>query len=224
MTMRCKHFLPAFALLVIAACSDSASPGEVTADLRVVHATASIGAVDVLVDGEPVLIGVGFGASRSAQVPPGSHQLTFRAGGTVLGEITADLTTEHVNAVVVANGAPQLSAAVIPDTGIVAVARANLRLVNVVGVNQSDPTNLQVLINFPGVSADSSARLAMDAKIASYSSLLYFDPGHFRLRYVPAGTNTVLAEAEFDIALGQVKVAVLQRDANGQYRVSIATE
>jgi hypothetical protein len=222
--MRFRHFLAAFTAAVIAGCSDSTPPVEDDAELRVVHATASLGAVDVLIDGEPILSGVSFGASRGAQVPSGTHQLTFRAGGTVLGEITADLTTDHVNAVVVANGAPQLSATVIPDTGAVAAARANLRLVNVVGANVSDPTNLQVLINFPGVSPDSTARLGMDAKVASYSSLLYFDPGHFRLRYVPAGTNTVLAEAEFDIPVGQVRVAVLQRDANGQYRVSIATE
>jgi hypothetical protein len=222
--MRFRYFLTAFAVLAIGGCSDSSSPGADDAELRVVHATASLGSVDVLVDGEPVLSGVSFGASRGVQVPSGSHQLTFRSGGTVLGEITANLTTEHVNAIVVANGAPQLSGTVIPDTGAVAVARANLRLVNVVGTNLSAPTDLQVLINFPGVSADSAARIGMDAKVASYSSLLYFDPGHFRLRYVPAGTNTVLAEAEFDIGVGQVRVAVLQRDANGQYRLSIAAE
>jgi len=125
---------------------------------------------------------------------------------------------------VVADSSPQMSTTVIPDTGVVATARANLRLVNVVGTNLSDPTQLQVLINFPGVSPDSAAALGMDSKIASYSSLLYFDPGQFRVRYVPQGSATVLAEAQFSIAQGEVKVAVLHRDSDGQYRVEIVVE
>ena len=222
--MRLFRGLIAATAVSLVACSDSSAPNNNDASLRVVHATSSLNALDVLVDGELVLNGVSFGTTRLAQVPSGSHQLTFRSGQTVIGEITTTLTADHINAVFVANGTPQMASSVIPDTGAVAPTRANLRLVNVAGSNVTDPTELQVLINFPGVSADSTAKIGLDAKVARYYSLMYFDAGHFRLRYVPAGTTTVLAEAEFDIALGETKVAVLERDANGQYRVSVVVE
>jgi hypothetical protein len=74
------------------------------------------------------------------------------------------------------------------------------------------------------VSQDSTAKLGFDATVARYGSLMYFDPGHFRLSYVPAGTTDVLVAPEFDIAVGEVKVAVLSRDPDGTYRVSIVSE
>jgi hypothetical protein len=214
------------ALLAAACDSDSSGPNETLADLTVVHASAGVGAIDVTVDGETAVSNLAFGsASPRIQVPSGVQRIVVRAGDDVIGEIDATLTTSHVNAVVVASGEVRVAGTVVPDTGQVATTRANLRLVNVVGANATAPTSLDILINMPGVSPDSTARLGgLDTRIASYSSLLYFDPGAFRLRYVPQGTTTVLAEAEFDIAMGETKVAVLERDADGSYRVTIVVE
>ena len=60
--------------------------------------------------------------------------------------------------------------------------------------------------------------------MGSYSSLIYFDPGEFLLRYAPENTETVLTQATFDIAAGETKVAILQRDAAGNYTVQVVIE
>jgi hypothetical protein len=186
----------------------------------------TLGAIDVTVGDETVVSNLAFGsAASSASVPAGLQRIRVSAGGQVISDFETTLTTEHVNALVVANGAAHVVGTVIPDTGAVATNRANLRLVNVVGSNDTEPTLLDILINMPGVDPDSTARLAaMDSRIASFSSLLYFDPGSFRLRYVPEGTATALAEAEFEIAQGETKVAVLERNTDGTYRVTIVAE
>lgn len=211
---------------LLAACNDDPTdPNGPTAELRLLHATADLGAVDLLIDGEPVILGVTFGnASAITEVPAGTQQITVRSGGTVLGQLNAILTTEHINAVTVAQGVPQLSATVIPDTGAVATNRANIRLVNVVGSNTSDPTLLHVLINAPGVSPDSVARIGLDTKVASYGTLMYWDPGQFRFRYAPENTENVLTEVTFTVAAGEKKAVVLERDAAGTYKVQVVTE
>jgi hypothetical protein len=226
--MHSRRYSIAIAALAFfaASCEDSSSSNEAQAELTVVHATEALGAVEVLVGGEPVITNLAFGAaSGPIDVPAGSQRVVVRAGTDTVGDFEANLTTEHINAVVIANGAAQVAGTVIPDTGAVAVARANLRLVNVVGANTDPPVELDILINFPGVGPDSTARLGgLDTRIASYSSLLYFDAGSFKLRYVPDGTTDVLTEVEFDIAVGEVKVAVLERDAGGTYKVTIVSE
>lgn len=222
-----RHTVAAIAMVVLAAaCGDSSSPGTAQAALTIVHATSTLDPIDVMVGDEPVVTGLAYGeASAPIAVSSGIQRIIVHVGNDTIADFQTTLTTEHVNALVVANGAAQVSESIIPDTGAVAPARANLRLVNVVGTNLSDPTLLDVLINFPGVGPDSTARIGgIDTKIARYNSLMYFDAGSFRLRYVPQGTTDVLAEVEFDIAVGEVKVAVLQRAANGTYTITIVEE
>jgi hypothetical protein len=213
-------------LVGVTACDDDPTdPNGPTAELRLLHATSDLGSVDLLIGGETVISGVSFGtASAITEVPAGPQRLVVRAGSTILGEIDANLSTSHVNAVTVASGVPQFSETVVPDTGVAASNRANIRLVNVVGPNTSAPTLLDVLINFPGVNPDSTAVLGMDSKIASYGTLMYFDAGQFRFRFVPDGGSAILAEANFSVANGEKKAVVLQRDANGTYRVEVVTE
>lgn len=221
-----RHLVALCAIVVlVTACGESSTPSN-EASMTIVHATATLDPIDVVVGGDPVVIGLEYGeASPPVAVPSGIQRIVVHAGTDTIADFEAAMTTAHVNALIVANGSAEVVGTVIPDTGTVAAARANLRLVNVVGTNLSDPTLLELLINFPGVGPDSTARLGgLDSKIASYSSLMYFDAGHFRLRYVLPGTTTVLAEAEFDIAVGQVKVAVLERAANGTYTVTIVEE
>ena len=222
-----RHYAAIAAIAFLAAsCENASSSNPTQAALTVVHATQALGAIDVSVGGEPVVTGLAFGsASAPIAVPAGTQRVVVKVGTDTISDFDADMTTAHVNAVVVANGAAQVAGTVIPDTGAVAAARANLRLVNVVGSNSDAPNLLDILINFPGVAEDSTARLGgLDTRIASYSSLMYFDAGNFRIRYVPQGTTDVLTEAEFPIATGEVKVAVLQRAANGTYTVTIVTE
>lgn len=220
-----RYWLAAAVCLAPAACDDSTSPGENDAELRLLHATSDLGALDVEVGGTTVISGVAFGhTSEIVMVPSGMQQIIVRSNGTVVGQIEGQLTTAHLNALTVAAGIPQLSATVIPDTGQVATDRANLRLVNVAGSNTDEPFMLHVLISAPGLAPDSIVRIGLDTRVGSYSSLIYFDPGEFLLRYVPENTETVLTQTTFNIAAGETKVAILQRDAAGNYSVQVVME
>lgn len=213
-------------LLVLAGCGTDPNPsmgGD--AELRLLHATENLGPLDVYIGDVRVIQGVTFGnTSAIAMVPDGAQHLVVRSGSTDVGELDATLTTAHINALTVAAGVPQLSSTVIPDTGAVATDRANIRLVNVVGPTTADPALLHVLVNFPGVNPDSTARLGIDTKVASYGTLMYFDPGHFRFRFVPRDTDTVLTEVEFEVAAGETKAVVLEREADGSYRAQVVVE
>lgn len=64
----------------------------------------------------------------------------------------------------------------------------------------------------------------MDASIARYGTLMYFDPGHFTVTFVPAGGSTVLAMVSFEMAAGEKKAVVLQRAADGTYSAQVVVE
>jgi hypothetical protein len=212
-------------VLFVAQCSSSSGPaGE--AELRVLHATPALGPVDVAVGGVTVIHAVPFGTTSSlVRVPAGQQHLVVRSGSQVLGELDPTLVLQHINSVVVANGTPQFSEVVVPDTGQALSNRANLRLVNVVGPNAQPPTLLDLLLKAPNSNPDSVARLGgIDTRIASYGTLMYFDPGHFILQYVPAGGSAVLAELSFDLAAGEKRAVVLQRAADGTYSAQLVVE
>jgi hypothetical protein len=134
------------------------------------------------------------------------------------------LKTSQTNNLVVADSAVTFSSVVTPDTGAVNAARANVRMVNVAGSNQSDPVLLEVLVKAPNANPDSVIRFGMDARVASYGTLMYFDPGHFEFKYVPQGTTTVLTQVAFDVATGQTKAVVLERADDGTYSVKVVVE
>ena len=189
------------------------------------HATPALGAIDVEVGGVTVIHGVSYGtSSRLVQVPGGQQHVVVRAGGQVLGTLDESLSLQHVNSVVVASGVPQFLELVTPDTGQVVSNRANIRMINVVGPTNQAPTLLAVLVKAPNANPDSVIRFGMDAQIASYGTLLYFDPGHFSFQYIPSGGTTVLAETAFDVAAGETKAVVLERAADGTYRVQVVIE
>jgi hypothetical protein len=211
--------------LLFGACSDSPNGPADEAELRVLHVTPTLGPVDVEVGGVTVVHSVAYGtASDLVQVPGGQQHLVVRAGGQILGELDQTLSLQHVNSVVVADGTPRFLTLVTPDTGQAISNRANIRMVNVVGPTNQAPTLLQVLVKAPNPNPDSVATFGLDTQIASYGTLMYFDPGHFTFKFVPAGGSTVLAETSFDVAAGEKKAVVLERGANGIYRVQVIVE
>lgn len=215
--------LPAF----LAACGSSATGGGGNTDavLRAVHASPAVGPIDVLVDGTPVITGLTYGASSAeVTINAGQRHFVVRSGATVLGDMQHTATDSHVNSLVIAGGVPQFSTLVVPDTGQPEPLKANLRLVNVVGANLSPPTLLQVRIKAPNANPDSVVTSNLDATVAAYWSLMYFDPGQFDIRYVPAGDTTTLASASFNIAAGEKKAVVLGRANDGKYYVSVVLE
>jgi len=214
-----------FLAILLAACGSSTSGPAGEAELRVLHATPNLGSLDVDVGGATVVRGVSYGTtSRLLDVPAGEQHIVVRSAGQVLGELTATLSLQHLNSIVVADGTPRFVEQVTPDTGQVISNRANIRMVNVVGPTSVPPTLLAVKVAAPNANPDSVISFGMDATIASYSTLMYFDPGHFSFRYLPSGGSTVLAETAFDVAAGETKTVVLERGADGVYRVQVLIE
>jgi hypothetical protein len=195
------------------------------AELQVWHATPSLGALDVQVGAATAVSGLQPGRSSPVvRVADGVQRVVVRAGSQILGELDYDLSASTLNTLVVADSSPQFSGVVTPDTGTVAVNRANVRMINVVGPNISDPTVLDVKVKAPNASPDSIITFGMDAKIASRGPLMYFDPGHFIFTYIPDGGTTVLTSVEFDVAAGEKKAVVLERAADGTYSASVLVE
>ena len=211
--------------VLIVACSDSTNGiGGPTAQLKVVHAAAALGTVDVRIGGASVISGLSYGHSSAiTMVPAGSQRLIFRSGGTDVAQVDVTLSASGINAVAF-NGDTAQVTPVTPDTGHAATSRANIRMINVAGTNSAPPTLLSVLVNFPGVSPDSVATFGLDATVPSHGPLMYFDPGHFRFRFVPEGTTNVLTEVEFDVIAGEKKAVVLERTAAGVYAAKVVTE
>ena len=216
--------LLAASAIALAACSDGTGTGGPMTQLKVVHAASALGVVDVQMGSRAVISGLPYGQSSAlTEVPAGAQQLTFRSGGTTIAQLPVTLIPNRINAVTVGNDTVQVTP-VTPDTGVAISNRANVRMINIVGTNTSPPVNLRVLLNFPDVSPDSTAVFGLNTTIASHGPLMYFNPGHFRVRFVPEGGTTVLTEAEFDVAAGQKKAMVLSRDDAGAYSVRIVTE
>ncbi len=219
--------LCASALMILAACSDVTPTvfPPVAAQLRVTHATPSLGAIDVLVNGSPVVTGLGYGNSSAlVTTPGGSQDIVVRSGATTLGSVQFTLATNHLNSLLIVDSAPQFSTVVQPDTGQPIATKANIRLVNVAGSNGSAPTQLQALIHAPNANPDSVVTSNIDATIPTYWSLMYFDPGAFDIRYVAAGDTTTLAQVSFSVPAGEKRQVVLQRAANGSYSASVSVE
>src|SRR5687768_17183983 len=218
--------LGVLALTILSACGDATSTGVFgnTAQLKVVHAASTVGAIEVRMGGTPLISGLSYGQSSGAvPVPAGQRRLTFRSDGTTIAAVDVNLSTDGLNAVTLNEDTAQVTP-VIPDTGVAATNRANIRVINVAGTNTSSPTMLSVLINFPGVSADSVASLGLDATVPSHGPLMYFDPGFFRFRFVPQNSTTVLTQVEFSVAAGEKKAVVLERSADGTYSAKVVTE
>ena len=230
--MNSNRLLPAALLTILvlaaAACStdsNATNPPFAPAEIKLVHDNAAVGPVDLYVAGTRVISGVPFGrSSTKAPTVAGLQHIVLRSGGAIVDELDANIAAHQVTAIVFTQDSAQATP-VLPDTGVAATnARANIRVVNVAGSNVSPPTMLDVLIRAPDFPTDSVPRLGLDARISSHGPLMYFDPGSFRFTFVPSGGTTVLAQVSFDVAAGEKKAVVLERDAAGQYRASVVVE
>jgi hypothetical protein len=212
----------AAAAAVLAACSDDEGGTPMTADLRLVHADAAAGVVDLEVGGTTVIHDLAYGhASAVTRVPAGAQHIVIRSGTTTVASLDADMSETTLNSLLLSASGVQV-AGVTPDTGTVATSRANIRMVNVVGLNTEEPNVLDVKITAPA--PDTVVTLGLDTRTASYGPLMYFDPGTFTFRFQPDGVATVLTEVTFDVAAGETKDVVLERAADGSYSASVVIE
>ncbi len=220
-----------FVLVLLAAATSAGCTGDnmmedpaPKAQLRVLHATASLGPIDVEVGGVLVAQGIPYGRSSALlSVPTGSLPVLVRVGSQLLGQLEVSLSGGHLNTVVVAAGTPRLAPVIQADTGQPAPNRANLRLVNITGPGVVAPTWLDIRARVPGTPPDSVLTFALDASVSAYWSLMYFDAGHFDFSYLPRDGGSEVAHAAFDIALGEKKALVLERTGTG-FQLTVVVE
>jgi hypothetical protein len=194
-------------------------------------------------------------ASTFGTAPSGSQTIALRASGAgnLLVTVSATLVPGARYTVLASGSGTALSQSIAADTGAVNPDRANIRIINVVdgppdpvenprdstgsGSNPSPQTSdtststppallVDVYITAPGASLDGvSPRLSLDAAWPTYSSLLYYDPGTWVIRFTSGGTKTVLAETgSIAIGAGQIRAVKLSRTPGGGWDTSVVTE
>jgi hypothetical protein len=232
-----RRVLAPIALLLTIGCGSDEGPESEpgpTAEVRLLHGAADATSLDLLVGSTVVLKGVEFRhTSEFVEAPAGARTIGVRKSGNSALLRTTDVTlTEGARYSVVAGGVV-LSVAPVStalDTGSVKTDRANLRIINVASTPDSGNTApqdlLDVHITAPGTDlAGHNPQLTLDAWYSSYSTLLYFDPGNWVVRFTRAGTSTVVASSEsIAIAAGQVRAFVLEKLSGGIYRLTVVTE
>lgn len=233
--------IPAWAgLSLLAACGgppaeNTNPPG--TAEVRLLNAVVGSPALDLVVDGKVIVGGVQYErASPLASVPGGAQTVTLRRSGESAVLSSSQFTfTVGARYNVVASGTGTtllLTPSVVADTGLAKPDRANLRIINIAAPLPADsaswpaPVPLNVVITAPGIPLSGApSQLSLDARASSYSTLIYFDPATYVVRFVRPGTGEVVAETpSITIGAGQIRAVTLQRRGDGTYHTSVVSE
>jgi hypothetical protein len=233
-----RSTLGAAALFALVACSDTGGPSEGTVTMRMMHTAAGASALDLMVGAQVIAGGVQFErASAPATAPGGPQTLAVRRSGesAVLASRNITLTPGAEYTVMVSGslGDLILTPSVVVDTGNARPDRANLRIINISTIvmptdssNMPPPIPLDVYITAPDAAlAGLPSQLSLDARVSSYSSLIYFEPGTLMVRFVTPGTTSVVATtAAIPIGAGDVRAVALQRQSDGTWRTSVVVE
>jgi hypothetical protein len=233
-----RSTLGAAALFALVACSDTGGPSDGTVTMRMMHTAAGASALDLMVGAQVIAGGVQFErASAPATAPGGPQTLAVRRSGesAVLASRNITLTPGAEYTVMVSGslGDLILTPSVVVDTGNARPDRANLRIINISTIvmptdssNMPPPIPLDVYITAPDAAlAGLPSQLSLDARVSSYSSLIYFEPGTLMVRFVTPGTTSVVATtAAIPIGAGDVRAVALQRQSDGTWRASVVVE
>jgi hypothetical protein len=221
-------------LILTVACAENAvGPGD-HATVQLLQADPGAPAtVSFSIDEAVVATSVAFGYSSPEVVTSaGTHQLAIESlsgpVATLQGELRAGKRYYLVSAggalTLAESGAIDSSGYTIPaDTGQRNPDRANLRFVNVPGEVIEQPTVISLRLASPAT-VDSTAVFGLDTRVASYSSLIYLNPGAVTIRLTPQGLPTVLTETSFTVAAGEVKDVIIERDPAGALRLRVVLE
>jgi hypothetical protein len=227
-------------LSLLAACAGS--PGEnspePTAELRMMNAAVGAPPLDLVVDGQILVTGVRYErTSGLVTVPAGARSMVLRPTGQSSALSSSQVTLvsgTRYNLIASGTGAAvSLTTSVAVDTGLARPGRANIRIINIGSASLptdsaslSAPIPLDVVITAPGVPlAGAPSQLSLDARFSSYSSLLYFDPATWTVRFVRPGTSDVAAETPAIVmGAGQVRAVTLQRRPDGTWTTSVVSE
>lgn len=221
--------------LALAACNETTDPGLPTSEVRLLNGGTAAPALDLMVGGQIVAQGIGADhASPFVDAPSGTQTLAIRASGTttVLGSLSTTLVAGSRYTVMTIGTGSTLTPSVVADTGLARSDRANIRIINLVENppaapdSSTPPLLLDVYITAPGASLDGATpRLSMNGNWPSYSTLLYYDPGSWAVRFTTGGTKTVIAETgSIAIGAGQVRAVKLSRTPSGGWTTAVVEE
>ncbi|HSE28651.1 MAG TPA: DUF4397 domain-containing protein [Gemmatimonadales bacterium] len=227
--------VPVLALALMAGCEDNPSdPMPPTAELRLLNGATGVAALDLLVDGMVVAAAVPYeGSSNYAEVPAGSQEVAVRETGTanIVGTLDTMLVADGDYTLMAGGSALRLVTRSPGDTGQAKPDRANIRIVNIApaftdSASVPPPVPLDVHITAPGTDlAGRQAELSLDARYPSYSTLLYFDPGTWVVRFTEGGTATVVAQTGLlSIGAGEVRAVMLEKPEGGDWTVAVVAE
>jgi hypothetical protein len=224
----------------VAACRSPTDTGiEGTAQVRMMNAAAGSPALDLLVGGTVIVSGVQFEQSSSlASLPVGTQTLAVRRSGEVATLASRSLpVVPNAKYTLVVGGSLAsltLTASMTVDTGLAKPDRANIRIINISSIEPPQdssqqvppPVLLDLYITPPNADlVPLTPTLSMDARYSSYSSLIYFDPATWAVRFTTAGTKQVVANTgPIAIAAGQVRAVTLQKKADGTWQTSVVAE
>ncbi|HLG05152.1 MAG TPA: hypothetical protein VI383_03300 [Gemmatimonadales bacterium] len=212
------------------ACDGGTGPSENPALVQLLQADpAAPPTVSLVIDEAVVATSVAYGySSPKISTPAGLHRLAIRSGAGTVAEIEGELRAGATYYLVSAQGdlylteAASLDPGVTPDTGQRNPVRANIRFVNVPGPPAA-PALVYALLSAPAT-VDTVQRFGMDTRVASYGTLMYVDPGTVTVRFQPQDQEIVLAEVVFEVAAGEVKAVVLEREPDGALRARVVVE
>jgi hypothetical protein len=199
------------ATTMTAACSDdddnTGPEGE--ARVRVVHASPDAPAVDVLVDGAPVLSGVPYlAASDYLEVAPGSRNLAVNAAGTATTVIDADVSlVDGADYTVIAGGLlADIEPIVLQDDN--SAPAGGLARVRAVHGAASAPA-VDIYVTAPGADLAALTPALTGVEFGDVADYIEAPAGDYQVRVTPAGTKTVVIDSgTLALESGQVRTAI----------------
>lgn len=221
--------LPIF-VLSLTACDwfddddDNPPPPEPVASLRVLHGSPDAPAVDVLVDGSPVLTNVPYkAASGYLNVPAGGFDVAINVAGTSTTVLTltgVNLTADTEYTVIAANTAANLEALLLNDAN--SQPASGELAVRVVHGAPAAPA-VDVYVTAPGEDLANATPAVAAAAFKDASGFLNLPAGDYRIRLTPAGaTDVVYDSGTVPLAAGaELTIVALEAAANGASPVTL---
>jgi len=202
----------AAASMIAVGCDDDTTTAPVTpseARVRVMHGSPNAPAVDVLVDGQPVLTGVAYPQNSSyLVVPAGARNLQVRVAGTstVVIDETTTLQANSDYTVIASGLVVSIQAWVLADDNSPpGPGMTKVRLVH----NAPSAPEVDIYVTAPGADLNAATPVLTSVPFAAASPYLEVAAGTYQVRICPAGTKTVAIDSgALALAAGQIRTAI----------------